>query len=455
MGKLFGTDGARGIAITELTCELAMDIGKAAAMALAKSRAGNRPQIVVGMDTRASSEVLAAALAAGICSVGADAVLCGVIPTPACAFLVKRLGADAGVMISASHNPAQYNGIKLFSESGMKLPDSAESEIERIVISREFALRGGAETGRIIRRETAAEEYAGYIKECAGGSLSGMRVALDCANGSACATAERIFRSLGAEVTMLSDKPDGMNINENCGSTKAQRLCAAVKEQRLDAGFAFDGDADRCIAADENGALVDGDSIIAVLARQMKAEGRLKSDTAVVTVMSNLGLRQALLREGIATVTTKVGDRYVLEEMLRGGYNIGGEQSGHVILSDYAPTGDGELTAVMLARAMKQTGKPMSALCAGLTRYPQAQRNVLIPADLRGKWQNSAPIAAAIAKAEEALGGSGRVLVRESGTEPLIRILTEGKDAAQINALADNIAKIITNIDAPIRRVKT
>lgn len=445
MRRLFGTDGARGIAVTELSCELAMNIGRAAAQLLACGNTGERPRILVGRDTRVSSEVLECALAAGICSVGADAELVGVVSTPALAYLLVQYGADAGVMISASHNPAEYNGIKLFSRKGRKLPDSTEEELERLIFGEEGAFRlcSGADVGRIVRRENARRDYAEYIKRCAECDLTGMRIALDCANGSAAETAEEIFRSLGAEVVAVGCSPDGVNINEGCGSTHIEGLCALVKEKGLDAGFAFDGDADRCLAVDEKGALVDGDKLIAVLARRLKSSGRLRENTAVVTVMSNLGLRNSLLREGIKTVAAKVGDRYVLEEMLGGGYNIGGEQSGHIILSDYATTGDGQLTAVMAARVMQETGQTLSELTADLITYPQTQINVKIPAASKGKWQSCAAVMQMIREAERELGSSGRVLVRESGTEPLIRILTEGKDKQLNRLLAEEIEEMI------------
>lgn len=443
MGRIFGTDGARGVAITELSCERAMEIGRAAVAALNCGKAC--PRILIGKDTRVSSEALECALAAGICSVGAQAELLGVVPTPAVAYLVRRFGADAGVMISASHNPAEYNGIKLFSGEGYKLPDSVESEIEELILDRPENIRlcGGEKVGRIVRRENAAEEYIDYIRRCAETDLSGMEIALDCANGSASATARRLFTSLGAKCALLSDKPDGLNINVGCGSTHIERLRGYVRENGLCAGFAFDGDADRCLAVDEKGNVVDGDRIIAVLARYMKEKGRLRENTAVVTVMSNLGLRRSLSAEGIRTVAAKVGDRYVLEEMQRGGYNIGGEQSGHIILSDYATTGDGQLTAAMLARVMRETGKPLSQLAAGLLDYPQALLNVKIPRDSHGKWQSEPAIAEVIREAENELGNDGRVLVRESGTEPLIRILTEGKDEGLTKRLSEKIAEVI------------
>ena len=443
MGRIFGTDGARGVAITELSCERAMEIGRAAAAALGSGKAC--PRILVGRDTRVSSEALECALAAGICSVGAQAELLGVVPTPAVAYLVRRYGADAGVMISASHNPAEYNGIKLFSGEGYKLPDSVESEVEELILDRPENIRlcGGEKVGRIVRRENAAEEYIDYIRCCADTDLSGMAIALDCANGSASATAERLFSTLGAKCALLSDKPDGLNINVGCGSTHIERLRGYVRENGLCAGFAFDGDADRCLAVDEKGNVVDGDRIIAVLARYMKEKGRLRENTAVVTVMSNLGLCRSLSAEGIRTVAAKVGDRYVLEEMQRGGYNIGGEQSGHIILSDYATTGDGQLTAAMLARVMRETGKPLSQLAAGLSDYPQALLNVKIPRESRGKWQSEPAIAGVIREAANELGDNGRVLVRESGTEPLIRILTEGKDEGLTKRLSEKIAEVI------------
>ncbi|MCM1333879.1 MAG: phosphoglucosamine mutase [Bacteroides sp.] len=443
MGRLFGTDGARGVAVTELSCETAMQIGRAAALVLTKQKKGEgRARILIGKDTRVSSDILEAALAAGILSVGADAELLGIVPTPAVAYLVKRYGADAGVMISASHNSVEYNGIKLFSGTGFKLPDEVENEIEALILDHpdRITLRDGTAVGRIARRETAVDDYVDRLLETAGEAKKDLRVLIDCANGSASATAEKLFRGLGTDFALLSAEPDGCNINENCGSTHLDRLCDAVKKGKYDLGIAFDGDADRCLAADENGKAVDGDKLIAILSERMKERGTLKNDTAVVTVMSNLGFHTYMKKHRLGTVCTAVGDRYVLEEMLKNGYNIGGEQSGHIIFLDHATTGDGQLTAVQLIRLLAETGAPLSSLTAEIEDFPQLLLNVRIPEQSKGKWQKDERIAEAIREAEQALGEDGRILVRESGTEPLVRVMIEGKNEADVTKWTNRIA---------------
>ena len=442
MGRIFGTDGARGVAVTELTCERAMEIGRAAAHVLTKESGKAHPRILVGMDTRISSRILEAALSAGLASVGAQAELLGVVPTPAVAYLVRAYGADAGVMISASHNSVEYNGIKLFSGEGFKLPDSVEEEIEALILDRpdEIVLRDGTDVGRIMRRSNAAEDYIEYIKQCADVDLSGMNFGFDCANGSASATAVQLFGALNANCSFIANTPDGTNINEGCGSTHIDKLAEYVKANGLDAGFAFDGDADRCLAVDENGKVVDGDRIIAVISKYLKSIGKLNGNTAVVTVMSNLGFHNYMKQNGIDTLCAKVGDRYVLEEMQKHGYNIGGEQSGHIILLDYSTTGDGQLTAAMLAKVMKLTGKKLSELVADIKDYPQLLVNVKITEQGKGKWSSTPSIMAKIAEAEAKLGDSGRVLVRESGTEPLVRVMLEGIDETLVNTLTNEIA---------------
>lgn len=440
MGRLFGTDGARGVAITELTCEMAMQIGRAAALVLTKETK-HRAKIFIGKDTRISSDILEAALCAGICSVGAEAVRLGVVPTPAVAYLVRTHGADAGVMISASHNSVEFNGIKLFAATGYKLPDATETEIEALILDHpeQIVLQSGTDVGAITEYATAREDYISYLAGCVQTDCSGMRVALDCANGSSSATAEELFTRLGAEAHMLSAEPDGTNINKNCGSTHMENLMEYVKTHDCDLGLAFDGDADRCLAVDENGCLVDGDKIIAICAQALQKEGKLKGNTAVVTVMTNLGFFHFAKANAIATKATKVGDRYVLEEMLSGGYNIGGEQSGHIIFLDEATTGDGELSGIKLMEILKKSGGKMSTLASVMETFPQVLYNVTIPAAKKGHWQEDAEIAALIASYTEELGDNGRILVRESGTEPLIRVMVEGKDAAQMEAAAQAI----------------
>ncbi|HHV51669.1 MAG TPA: phosphoglucosamine mutase [Clostridiales bacterium] len=444
MGRLFGTDGARGVANTELTPELAMAIGRAAAMVLIDSEKPH-PKVIIGKDTRKSCDMLESALAAGLCSVGADVALLGVVPTPAVAYLVSKYGADAGVMISASHNPCEYNGIKIFNGEGYKLSDELENEIESIVLD-------GAQTppapvgggiGRISHCTTAVEDYVRYLASTTNVSLAGMKIGIDCANGAASATARKLFTTLGAECVIINDQPDGININEECGSTHIEKLADLVKRKKLSGGVAFDGDADRCLAVDENGNLIDGDKIIAALALHLKNKGQLDKNAAVVTVMSNLGLFRFFEKNGITTVTTKVGDRYVLEEMLNNGYVIGGEQSGHIILKKFATTGDGQLTAVQLLSLCRELGCKLSAVGDMMERYPQVIINVKADAAQKEKYQSDAELAAAIENAGNSLGKDGRILVRVSGTEPVIRVMVEGRDFDNINKLAVSVAEQI------------
>lgn len=444
MGRLFGTDGARGIAVTELTCETAMQIGRAAALVLTKTMS-HKPVIFIGKDTRISSDILEAALAAGICSVGADVKILGVVPTPAVAYLVRNSNADAGIMISASHNSVEFNGIKLFASSGYKLSDEIEEEIEELILDRpqDIKLVSDTAVGRIYHYENAAKTYSDYIKNIADADVSGLKVALDCANGSASATAKELFSSLGCECMLISDSPDGTNINKNCGSTHIEQLQEFVRNNKCDAGFAFDGDADRCLAVDENGELIDGDKLIALNALEMKKKGILKNNTAVVTVMTNIGFRHFARENQINTEFTGVGDRYVLERMLEGGFNIGGEQSGHIIFLDHATTGDGQLSAVKTLCVLADSKMKMSELASVMEVYPQVLINVKITAASKGKWKTIPEITDAVSRCEAELGDDGRILVRESGTEPLIRIMIEGKDTDEIRRLADSVADII------------
>lgn len=444
MGRLFGTDGARGIAITQLTCELAMQIGRAAAQVLAKSSDG-KPTIFIGKDTRISSDILENALSAGICSAGADVKLLGVIPTPAVAYLVKTKGADAGVMISASHNSVEFNGIKLFSKSGYKLSDDIEEEIESLILDhpQDIKLSSDINVGRISRYDNAIDDYICHIAGSIDADLSGLDVAIDCACGSASATAEKLFSMLGCKYHIIHSNPDGTNINKNCGSTNMQSLMDYVTENKCDIGLAFDGDADRCLAVDENGELVDGDRLIAICSKAMKQKGRLKNNTAVVTVMTNLGFSHFAKAYGIDVVTSKVGDRYVLEKMLDGDYVIGGEQSGHIIFLEHATTGDGQLSGVKILEILAQSHQKMSELASVMERYPQVMINVKIGEKSREVWKNDSVITDLIEKYENALGENGRILVRESGTEPLIRVMIEGKDFAAINDMAVEIADTI------------
>ena len=446
MGRLFGTDGARGIAVTELTCELAMNIGRAAAIVLTKQKTHKgKARILIGKDTRISSDILESALIAGITSVGADVELLGVVPTPAVAYLVRYYGADAGVMISASHNSVEYNGIKLFSSTGFKLPDDVENEIEALILDtpEKMTLVDGSDVGRVRTMYGAVSEYNEHIQSTVGGKFQGLLVAIDCANGSASATAESLFYKFGAEYVYINNEPDGLNINDKCGSTHIEQLVELVKKRGCDVGFAFDGDADRCLAVDEKGNIIDGDKLIAILSRYMKEMGTLKNNTAVVTVMSNLGFHRFMNENKIETVCTKVGDRYVLEEMLNNGYNIGGEQSGHIIFLDHATTGDGQLTAVQTLELLSKCKRPLSQLVKDIPDFPQLLVNVKITEDKKGLWDKTQKITDIIAQAEQAMGENGRILVRESGTEPLIRVMIEGKDEKEVRHWTHLIADTI------------
>lgn len=450
MGRLFGTDGARGIAVTELTCELAMNIGRAAAIVLTKQKTHKgKARILIGKDTRISSDILESALIAGITSVGADVELLGVVPTPAVAYLVRYYGADAGVMISASHNSVEYNGIKLFSSTGFKLPDDVENEIEALILDtpEKMTLVDGSDVGRVKTMYGAVSEYNEHIQSTVGGKFQGLLVAIDCANGSASATAESLFYKFGAEYVYINNEPDGLNINDKCGSTHMEQLVELVKKRGCDVGFAFDGDADRCLAVDEKGNIIDGDKLIAILSRYMKEIGTLKNNTAVVTVMSNLGFHRFMNENKIETVCTKVGDRYVLEEMLNNGYNIGGEQSGHIIFLDHATTGDGQLTAAQTLELLSKCKRPLSQLVKDIPDFPQLLVNVKITEDKKGLWEKTQKITDIIAQAEQAMGENGRILVRESGTEPLVRVMIEGKDKKEVlhwtNLIADTIKECL------------
>lgn len=446
MGRLFGTDGARGVAITELTCEMAMNIGRAAATVLTKHKnSTDRAKILIGKDTRISSDVLEAALVAGITSVGVDVELMGIVPTPAVAYLVRTHNADSGVMISASHNSVEYNGIKLFSSTGFKLPDNIENEIEELILDtpEKIQLKDGCDIGRVTYMSDAVKEYTLHLKETAECLFEGIKIAVDCANGSSSATAEDLFCSLGANVSFINNEPDGCNINKNCGSTHLDSLKKYVVENKCDLGLAFDGDADRCLAVDEKGNTVDGDKLIAIISDYMRKKGTLKNNTAVVTVMSNLGFHTYMKKNNINTVCTAVGDRYVLEEMLKSGYNIGGEQSGHIIFLDYATTGDGQLTAVQLLNLIATLGKTLSELVSDIPNYPQLLMNVKITDEQKGKWNKTPSILAVIEEAEEKLGENGRILVRESGTEPLVRVMIEGKNADDVKYWTEKIVDVV------------
>ncbi len=444
MGRLFGTDGARGIANLDLTCELAMQIGRGAAMVLSADR--KRPRVLIGTDTRISSEMLVSSISAGLCSVGADVLLLGVVPTPCVAFLVKKYRYDAGIMISASHNPFEYNGIKIFKSDGYKLPDSIEEKIESIILDDISAVpqATGENVGRIERSEFAIFDYIAHLETTIDCDFEGMTFAVDCANGSSSVTAPQMFQRLGADCRILSGNPDGVNINHSCGSTHLEALSEYVRNHRdCQLGLAFDGDADRLLCVDENGETVDGDRIVAICAKALMEEGKLKKNTAVVTVMSNMGFFRFCEENGIFCKKTKVGDRYVLENMLKNGYNLGGEQSGHVIFLDYATTGDGQLTALQLLKILKKTGKKLSELASQMTVYPQITKNVRVSQMGKVRFQTDNSIKTAIKEAEKELGDKGRILVRVSGTEPLVRVMLEGEDARLIEHLASEVAEVV------------
>lgn len=443
MGRMFGTDGVRGIANTELTAQMAYDLGRAGAYVLTEGT--HKPKILVAKDTRISGDMLESALVSGILSVGAEAVCLGVVPTPAVAYLTRAYGADAGVMISASHNPVEYNGIKFFDNKGYKLSDELEDNIQQVIENgcKEVPCPVGGSLGRKKREDSALEDYIEHSKSTIDVDLSGMKIALDCANGSAYYAAVETFRDLGAEVVVINNDPDGININKSCGSTHPEELMDYVVRKECDLGLAFDGDADRCLAVDEKGKLIDGDFIMAICAKEMKKQGRLKDDVLVVTVMSNLGLDIAAKKEGIKTVKTKVGDRYVLEEMVKEGYKLGGEQSGHVIFLDYNTTGDGMVTGLQLASVVKKSGKTLSELASIMKELPQVLVNAKVPNDKKNIHEVDEDIKAEIANMEEALHGVGRVLIRPSGTEPLVRVMLEGEDQAEIDIMAHKLAKMI------------
>ena len=445
MGRLFGTDGVRGIANKDLTNELAMKIGSAAATVLLEESKSAKPTVLIGKDTRASGDMLEAALTAGLCSVGCNVLSVGVVPTPAVAYLVGQYQCEAGIMISASHNPCEYNGIKIFQKTGYKLDDSIEDEPEQIILdnSREPSIKIGGDVGNRLFCKTAVNDYIEHVVSTTNVRFDGLSIALDCANGSASVCAKEIFTRLGAKCLMLSDTPDGTNINNNCGSTHPEELMKFVRDAKLDLGLAFDGDADRMLAVDENGILVDGDKVIAICAKRMKDEGRLAKDTAVVTVMSNMGFFKFCEENSINCAKTAVGDRYVLEKMLKDGYNIGGEQSGHVIFLDYATTGDGELSGVQLLETVVKSGKKLSELASIMNVYPQVLINVKVSPEGKQKYNNDEYIIAATQKAEMELMGDGRVLVRVSGTEPLVRVMLEGKDIDHITKLGNEIAAVV------------
>lgn len=446
MARLFGTDGVRGVANEELTPLLAMQLGQAGAYVLTKET-NHKPTIMVGCDTRISGDMLANALMAGVCSVGANAVYVGVVPTPAVAYLTRKYKVDAGVVISASHNPVEFNGIKFFDGNGYKLPDAMEDEIEELIKSNMEGVNfpTGSGVGKIKYRTDACEEYINHSIRSVDVNLSGMKIVVDCAEGASYYTSVEALKELGANVVAIHNMPDGTNINANCGSTHMQELCARVVYEKANLGIAFDGDADRMLAVDENGKLVDGDQIMSIIGNFMKQQGTLKKDMIVVTVMSNLGMTLMAQREGIVLEQTKVGDRYVLERMQEVGANLGGEQSGHIIMLDRNTTGDGLLSALLLLEVLVKTGKPLSELASVMEVLPQALVNAKVPNHKKDRYMEYPEIVAAIEELNKKFAGEGRVLIRPSGTEPKVRVMIEGKNQTLIEDEAKKLAELIQN----------
>ncbi len=444
MGRLFGTDGVRGIANKELTPELAFNLGKAGTFVLKKNAA--RPVIVIGKDTRVSGDMLENALTAGILAVGGNVIKAGVIPTPAVAYLARRYNADAGIVISASHNTFEYNGIKFFNGDGFKLDDLLEEKIEDLIISSVDVNSHitGEEIGKCLEAEgNALELYANHLIKTADFRLDGKKVVLDCANGASYQVAPKVYEALGAEVVAIGDRPDGTNINDACGSTHPEKLQAAVLKHHADIGLAFDGDADRLIVVDELGRVLDGDKTIAICAKMLKEEGRLKDDKVTVTVMSNIGFHKAMEAEEISVDVTGVGDRYVLEQMLKTGCVIGGEQSGHIIFLEHTTTGDGILSSIQLVKAVLASERKLSELADEIKIYPQVLVNAKINNDYKKTYMKDEEVALAIAAIEAQMEGNGRVLIRPSGTEPLVRVMLEGNDTEMIRRLAEDLAALI------------
>lgn len=444
MGKFFGTDGVRGIANKELTCELAIKLGRTAANVLT-GNCGHNAKILIGKDTRISSDMLENALLAGIASVGAEGISLGVVPTPAVSYLVKKYNADAGIMISASHNSFEFNGIKFFNKDGYKLTDEIENSIEKLVESNEeINLPTGEKLGKILKLESALDDYTKYLCETFEGNIENLKIAIDCANGSASATASKIFSKINSNTTILFDNPDGININENCGSTHLEKLSEYVVKNKCDIGMAFDGDADRCLLIDDTGKIVDGDIILALCAKYLKESGKLTNNTLVATIMSNMGLKEFCKKNDIDLSETKVGDRYVLERMLEKHYSIGGEQSGHVIFGDLSSTGDGQLTALQILNILSKSGKSISELSSQFIKYPQKQSEVKIELSQKGLLKNNEKIQEYIKSVSEKLGSSGRILIRESGTEPKIRIMAECLDEKKLDSLMEEAYVVVS-----------
>jgi phosphoglucosamine mutase len=443
MGKYFGTDGVRGIANEQLTPELAFKVGRIGGYVLTRHKQEGKPKVVIGRDTRISGQMLESALIAGLLSVGAEVIRLGIISTAGVAYLTRALGADAGVMISASHNPYPDNGIKFFGNNGFKLSDDVEAEIEQLLDAPEDTLPRptGEHIGNVLDFLEGGPKYLSHLKNTVSERFEGLKVVLDCANGAVSSLAARLFADVEAEVVTIGASPNGVNINEQCGSTHPEKLQEEVLKHRAHLGLSFDGDADRCIAVDETGEIIDGDYIMAICARAFKAKGKLNNNTIVTTVMANLGFFKAMEEAGINTTRTAVGDRYVVEEMIRGGYNLGGEQSGHIIFLDYNTTGDGLLTGLQLLNVIKETGKPLSELKQIMRKYPQILINVRVTD--KTKLAGNGAIEQVIKEVEQELAGNGRVLVRPSGTEPIVRVMAEGPDEAQLQELVERIVDVV------------
>ncbi len=450
MRKYFGTDGIRRIANTELTPELVYKVAKAGAYVLSK-HTDHTPVILIGRDTRLSGTLIESAMVAGFLSYGAKVKLLGVMPTPAVAYLTRKLKADASVVISASHNTFEFNGIKYFSNKGMKIPDGLEEEIEEIIENEERMKELIAENSKIgvaENREDLLEEYVYFFRKNFDDDMEELltgdfKVAIDTANGATSVVADKVFNSLKIPHTIINNNPDGININDNCGSTHLEGLKKFVVENGYDLGIAYDGDGDRCLAIDEKGNEIDGDKLLAIISQNLKEKGRLQKDTVVATVMSNLGLRKYTEKSNMNIVQTKVGDRYVLEEMLKNGYNLGGEQSGHIIMLDYNPTGDGILTSLMLIKSILEKGKKASEVASIIKLYPQVLINAKVNNENKKKYEEDEEIQSEIANLEKEFEGNGRILIRPSGTEPLVRVMIEGENQEEITKKAEKLAKLI------------
>ncbi|ABR50374.1 phosphoglucosamine mutase [Alkaliphilus metalliredigens QYMF] len=443
MGKLFGTDGIRGIANEELTPELAYQLGRVGAYVLIKG--AKDAKVVIGRDTRISGDLLTSAITSGFLSMGVDVIDLGVIPTPAVAYLTRELQGNCGIVISASHNPAEYNGIKFFNHQGYKLPDEIEEQIETYILNNEEIENRvtGAAVGKRIELKEATRLYMDYLKTTIECRFEGLKIAMDLGNGAVYEAAPQLLKELGAEVIIVNDQPDGMNINEGCGSTHPEVVQRLVKENKADVGLSFDGDADRLIAVDNTGAIVDGDSMMAICGTNLNEKHILNKNTIVATVMSNIGLDLAMKEQGCQVVKTKVGDRYVLEEMIKEGYTLGGEQSGHIIFLKYNTTGDGLLTALQLIATVKESGKTLSELSGMMTSYPQVLVNAKVKNENKLAYMEDEVIMGEIKMIEEKMNGVGRVLIRPSGTEPLVRVMLEGQEQAELEVLAHGLAQLI------------